>query len=374
MSRNALSKFGEPESAKAASVKIENAEKPVGCQVAVIIPAYNSMRYLPEALSSVLAQSYQDFEVIIVDDGSQDEIKDWYAQLSDAVRQQVTLFSQPNQGVAYARNTGIAQTSSPYVAFLDSDDIWLPHKLAQQVQYLEANPTVSLVCSGAAVVDPQGQLMGRIYPGQLDPQPWAQLVVSNVIPTPSVVLARRECLEAVGGFDLDLISYVEDKDLWIRIARSHKMASLPGIMIHKRRHATNLSKKWKSMELASYQVLEKAFANPPEEITQNQLQRLKRKSYAKTNLGLAWKPVQTDAVDVKAAISYLLKVLSYQPTLIVTKEVLKLGCVILLLSLLGADRYRWLLTQAAGMRYRFSERERTVAISARAEESGSSSL
>ncbi|MGC1305629.1 MAG: glycosyltransferase family A protein [Phormidesmis sp.] len=328
------------------------------CEVAVIIPAYNAMCYLPEALHSVLNQTYQDFEVIIVNDGSKDGIESWYAHLADDIRQRVTLFSQPNQGISSARNAGINQTRSAYVAFLDADDIWLPHKLEQQIQYLKKHPTVSMVCSGAAMVDTQGRLMGRILDSQLQRPVWSQLVVSNAISTPSAVVVKRACLAAVGQFDVALSSYVEDKDLWLRIARRHTVEILPEVLIYKRRHPTNTSKKWQAMERASYQVLEKAFAAPPEDISEAQLQQLKRKSYGEANLKLAWKPLQTDEVQMKIAWDYLLKALSYRPALVLSKEMLKITCVMMAIALLGTQRYRQSLQSFSGLRYQISQLKR----------------
>lgn len=356
-------------------VKSDDGVKPTCPMVAIVIPAYNAMRYLPKALESVLAQTYQNFEVIIINDGSQDHIESWYSELSPEIKRQVQLFSQENQGISSARNTGICRSQSPYVAFLDADDIWLPHKLERQIQYLEAHPSVSLTYSWAAAVDSQGQLIGRIYAAEkgvekvtgksagksagkqcLDthtpiPQMWSQLVTNNVISTTSTVLVRRACLVSVGLFDLDLISYVEDKDLWLRIARAHIVQVIPEVMIHKRRHSANTSKQWQAMEQASYQVLSKAFARPPNGLNQRQLQRLKRKSYGETNLKLAWKPLQTDEVNMKVALNYAMKALGHCPTLIVSRECLKLICVIVLLTLLGTRLYRLSLRKVSNLRY-----------------------
>lgn len=362
MSGHARSRFTEPQQVGCsvrAPVVAPSVTSPL---VTVVIPAYNAMRYLPEALDSVLNQTYPNFEVVIINDGSQDNIESWYSSLDNTVKHQVRLFSQPNQGISSARNAGIAHGTAPYVAFLDADDIWFPHKLERQVAYLEANPSVSLTYSWASAVDGRGKLLGRVHGAQICPRKlhnkmWSQLVVSNVISTPSTVLVRRACLERVGPFDLDLSSYVEDKDLWLRIARKHTMRMMPEVLIHKRRHSTNTSKKWESMERASYRVLNKAFASPPEGISPRQLNRLKHKSYGETNLKLAWKPLQTDEVDMKISLGYFLKALSHHPTLIVSKESLKLICVISAITLLGTRRYRLSLQKVSGLRYWVSKRK-----------------
>ncbi|MEM9087756.1 MAG: glycosyltransferase family A protein [Cyanobacteria bacterium P01_F01_bin.53] len=336
--------------------------------VTVVIPAYNAMRYLPKALESVLAQTYQNFEVCIINDGSQDNITDWYDELSADIRRRVTLLSQPNQGISSARNAGIIRSRSPYIAFLDADDIWLPHMLERQIAYLEDHPSVSLVYSAVAMVDVDGHLLGRVYGASVEPplptcsasaarhrlNTWSRLVVNNVIPTPSAVLVRRSCLLSVGLFDLALSSYVEDKDLWLRIARAHTVQSLPEILTHKRRHSTNTSKQWDAMEKASEQVLIKAFSSFPANLSTQQLQMLRRKSYGETYFKLAWKPLQTDDVDIKIAFRYFLKALSYCPNLIGSKEAIKLVCVMCALQLCGTQLYRSKLKQLSGLRYQLS--------------------
>lgn len=100
-------------------------------KVSVVIPAYNAMSYLPETVASVLNQTFEDYEVIVVNDGSKDDIKIWIAQLADT---RIKLISQENQGLSGARNTGIAHAQGEYVAFLDADDLWAPTKLEKQVQ------------------------------------------------------------------------------------------------------------------------------------------------------------------------------------------------------------------------------------------------
>lgn len=110
--------------------------------VTVIIPTHNAITYLPETLESLLNQTFTDFEVIIVDDGSSDRTQEWVSSLTDA---RIKGVVQTNQGVAVARNQGIALASGKYIAFLDSNDLWKPTKLEKQVECLEANPDVGLV-------------------------------------------------------------------------------------------------------------------------------------------------------------------------------------------------------------------------------------
>ncbi|MEO0769060.1 MAG: glycosyltransferase family 2 protein, partial [Cyanobacteria bacterium J06649_4] len=281
----------------------------------------------------------------------QDGIRAWHESLNELTKARVKLISQPKQGTSRARNAGIAQSSSPYVAFLDADDIWLPEKLERQIELMDAAPDVSLVYCWAAAIDEQGQLLGRIYAERLRQQAWAGLVERNVISTPSTVLLRRDCLEAVGGFDATLGSYVEDKDLWLRIALNHKMRLMPEVLIHKRRHGANTSKQWVAMEQASARVIDKAIAAAPGQFSPAQLRRLRQRSYAELKRNTAWKPLQTQQVEVVVALRYLLSAWRYRPVMMLSTESLKLMFVMMALTLVGPQQYRRALRRVARLRH-----------------------
>jgi glycosyltransferase involved in cell wall biosynthesis len=125
-------------------------------QVSVIIPAYNAMAFLPETLESVLNQTFTDFEVLIINDGSPDDIVEWASEIKDS---RVKLISQENQGISGARNTGMWSSQGEYLAFLDADDIWEAKKLEKQVEYLEKHPDVGLVSSWISNVDRNGNFI-----------------------------------------------------------------------------------------------------------------------------------------------------------------------------------------------------------------------
>jgi glycosyltransferase involved in cell wall biosynthesis len=127
-------------------------------KVSVVIPAYNAMTYLPETVESVLKQTFTNFEVLIINDGSSDHIMQWVTQISDS---RVRLISQENQGLPGARNTGIAQAQGEYVAFLDADDWWEPTKLEKQVRCFEERPGVGLVYTWTALIDASRQPMAE---------------------------------------------------------------------------------------------------------------------------------------------------------------------------------------------------------------------
>jgi glycosyltransferase involved in cell wall biosynthesis len=141
-------------------------------KVSVIIPAYNAMNYLPETLKSVLRQTFTDFEILIIDDGSSDNLVQWVSQLVDP---RIKLISQNNQGVSVARNTGITHAQGEFIAFLDADDLWEATKLEKQLHTLEDNPAVGLVYTWTAFIDQSGKFTGILLASHAEGNVWEQI-------------------------------------------------------------------------------------------------------------------------------------------------------------------------------------------------------
>ena len=182
-------------------------------KVSVIIPAYNSMNFLPQAIESVLNQSYQDFEVIVVNDGSTDHIEEWITQIADS---RVKYISQINQGPAVARNTGIKNSQGMYLAFLDADDIWHPTKIAKQVDIIENHPKVGLVYSWVGSIDEQGNINSKVKKNFAEGNVWQHIIENNIIECGSNPMVRRICFEKLGGFDPDT-AYAQDWQMWLKV-------------------------------------------------------------------------------------------------------------------------------------------------------------
>ena len=182
-------------------------------KVSVIIPAYNGDRYIQEAIACILAQTYTDYEIIVVDDGSTDNTPQIIKQYGDRIR----YFSQINQGVAASRNLGLTKAEGEYIAFLDQDDVFLPHKLASQVALLEQNNSLGIVNSGWQIVDRQGKFKSAVEPWHQIPK----LTTANLIIWKPVFLGamlfRRSWLEQIEKFDPSL-EQTPDVDLVIRLA------------------------------------------------------------------------------------------------------------------------------------------------------------
>ncbi|MEW5733797.1 MAG: glycosyltransferase [Thermodesulfobacteriota bacterium] len=181
--------------------------------VSVIIPAYNSARFLPGCLASVLSQDYPVHEIIVSDDGSTDNIEDALAPFLADPR--VRLLSAPNAGPSAARNRGIRAATGDAVAFLDADDLWLPGKLSRQIPLL-APPRVGLVYGLRTHMDPDGNPIPKEQPDCFRGNVLSRIFSYNFVCTSSAVV-KKQCFETTGFFDESLTT-AEDFDLWIRIA------------------------------------------------------------------------------------------------------------------------------------------------------------
>jgi glycosyltransferase involved in cell wall biosynthesis len=195
-------------------------------EVSVVVPAYNASRTIDAALDSVFAQTFRDFEIVVVDDGSTD---DTAAVVAD--RAGVLLLTQPNSGPAAARNAAIARTSGRLVAFLDADDIWLPEKLERQVNYFSTHQTAGLVHTAVIVSDvPRMRPRGHGVQPEDESEPptnrFAEIFHGDRDVNTLTAMVRREVLDEVGPFDERRELHVEDWDLWLRIAARYPIGFL----------------------------------------------------------------------------------------------------------------------------------------------------
>jgi glycosyltransferase involved in cell wall biosynthesis len=312
-------------------------------KVSVIIPSYNAMAYLPETLESVLRQTFTDFEALIINDGSSDNIVEWVSGVKDT---RVKLISQENQGLPGARNTGIAHAQGEYIAFLDADDLWEPTKLEKQVRYLDENPAVGLVHTPMLLVDAQGKSTGRFMGSNAEGDVWQQLITKNIIACPSVMV-RRCCFETVGVFDQNLRS-IEDWDMWLRIAVHYPFGLIKEPLAYYRQLPNSMSKNCQVMEQAFHTVIERAFESAPSE----QLY-LKNHSYGHANLCLAWKALQSKNRDYKLALHFSNSAIAYYPQLRYSGEYIRLSWAIALMQWFGAENYPKLLALIYAIRRRF---------------------
>jgi GT2 family glycosyltransferase len=210
--------------------------------VSVVIPVYNGERFLWESLQSVFAQSYQDYEIICVDDGS----KDASLAILNECRDRIKVLQQANTGQAGARNAGAKTGIGKYLAFLDQDDRWYRQKLERQVAVLEANSEAIMVHCDMDWIDEAGHVTQRslvsasrrsVHKGVTMPQ----LVGWDPCIYPSTMLIRRVAFDRVGGFDQELGGYGEDIDLMLRLRQEGLFIFLEETGTQYRKHSTNFS-------------------------------------------------------------------------------------------------------------------------------------
>ncbi|GAB4361088.1 MAG: hypothetical protein Fur0042_30590 [Cyanophyceae cyanobacterium] len=281
-------------------------------RVSVVIPAYNAIATIAATLDSLAAQTFRDFEVIIIDDGSTDgtgsAIAAWVAERGET---RLRVHRQDNGGQAHARNRGIELAQGDYIAFLDADDCWSPDKLEAQVRALDALPTVGLAYSWSDCVDVHGRWVrpGSCVSVNGDARP--ALLLQNFLDNGSTPLIRRSVLAEVGGFD-PALRPSEDWDLWLRISDRYPFVAIPVPQVQYRLAAYSASVNIAALERGSRATLERAFDRAPAD-----LQALKRRSLANLYEYLFFQTF-SGAIRRRAippAFRYLFQALRYDPAL-----------------------------------------------------------
>jgi GT2 family glycosyltransferase len=220
--------------------------------VSVIIPTYNRWPLVGAAVESVLAQSFKDFELIVIDDGSTDGTAQKLGKYGTCLR----LYSQMRSGVSAARNLGVKKARGRYLAFLDSDDLWRPEKLAVQVEFMGRHP-VFQICQTEEIWVRNGV---RVNPRLIHQKPAGDIFMRSLelcLVSPSAVMMTKDLFDAAGGFD-ESLPVCEDYDLWLRIAVDHQVALIAEPLVIKRGgHADQLSRSLWGMDRYRVAALQK---------------------------------------------------------------------------------------------------------------------
>jgi glycosyltransferase involved in cell wall biosynthesis len=227
--------------------------------ISVIIPTFNRAVKTARAISSVLYQRFTDYEIIVVDDGSTDETERVLHQFKNRIRY---VTHKANGGVSAARNTGLTVSKSPLIAFLDSDDYWLPDKLAVQKSFLDRNPN-TVICQTEETWIRNGK---RANPGKRHLKPTGDVFEPSLklcLVSPSAVMLKRELLEEVGVFDEGLPA-CEDYDLWLRIACRYPVFLIPQrLVIKEGGHPDQLSARYRGMDRFRIKSMAKLLQESP---------------------------------------------------------------------------------------------------------------
>ncbi|MCP6757933.1 MAG: glycosyltransferase [Fischerella sp. CENA71] len=252
-------------------------------KISIVIPVYNSEKTIKDTIKSVLKQTWNDFELIIINDGSNDSTLEVISQFKDP---RIKVFSFENAGGNVSRNRGLNRATGEFVSFLDADDIWTSDKLESQFHALQANPEAIVAYSWTDYIDEQGKLL---FPGThitANGNVYEQLVVSNFLENGSNPLIRREALVQLDGFDEELTA-AQDWDMWLRLAKKFDFIAVARVQILYRVSANSLSTNLARQEKASLEVLGKVCLT-----NTHNLNYLKNKSLANLYKYLTCKALQ----------------------------------------------------------------------------------
>ena len=222
--------------------------------VSIIMPAFNAQQYIAESIQSALSQTYQNIEVIVVDDGSKDDTK----KIADSFGVPVFVHSVKNGGAAAARNYGVNQANGDWIAFLDSDDIWEPTNLETQMNNLDGK-VWSHADSVFFGVGHDGTVTASALTPKFGGRVVPTLAVNNFIGTTTVIVRKDVFLEE-GGFDPEMLA-LEDWDLWLKIAGKHELSYCPDILAKYRVHAASTSRGARRNLPYHLKIIEKTFSS-----------------------------------------------------------------------------------------------------------------
>lgn len=239
--------------------------------ISIIVPAYNAESTILETLASVQKQTFSDFELIVIDNGSTDRTLELINTVQYSRLKILSL--SPNRGVSVARNWGIFHSIGQFIALLDADDLWTSDKLELQLAALLKNPEAGVAYSWTLFMDKQGEYYHADEPIFLEGNVYADLLVKNFLASGSNPLIRRQAFE-VGGFDLTLSS-CEDWEFYLRLAARWPFVVIPKYQILYRQSSVSMSAKLGLVKEADFSVIEKSFQSAPQEV-----QYLKRQSLA----------------------------------------------------------------------------------------------
>lgn len=298
--------------------------------ISVIIPAYNAESTILETIASVREQTYQDLEIIVINDGSNDRTLDKLSTIADT---RLKVYSYANGGLSIARNRGISRARGEYISFIDADDLWTPNKLEKQLAALQNNPEAGVAYSWYAVmVEAENssdtslvfckkvRLAGDVY---------HKLLIDNFIGNGSNILVKSSIIRSVGDFDSSLQS-CEDWDYFLRLASQTKFAVVPEYQIFYRKSVGTMSSQGSTMEREGLKTIERVFENIP------QSQRLKNKSIASfyRYCGKIYIDYGASSEDIRHSRQKLAQAIALDPAIVFNRDTVILFLKIWLIQLL----------------------------------------
>ncbi len=230
--------------------------------VDIIIPAFNAARFLPFSLESVVSQTFDDWRILLVDDGSTDNTAEVVAPFLDRLGSKIRYIKQENCGLPAARNTAIRASTAEFLALLDADDVWLPCRLSESLKILVERPQVGLVYGLITDIDQENR-PGITWGGNLsdaDGHIAPQIYMRKVeMPCPTITF-RRKCVDEVGFFD-ETMRATEDRDLWLRIALRYEVGFVPKVLAYYRLSPNSMSTDPQRMLQAQLKFIRKHYGS-----------------------------------------------------------------------------------------------------------------
>ncbi len=320
-------------------------------RVTVVIPCHNSLRWLPSTLNAVMDQDFDDFEVVLVDDGGDDDLAGWAATIDD---QRVRVISQVNRGVAAARNAGATAAVGELIAFCDSDDLWFRSCLGALVsrydevseEQSDGDPPLGLVYGWYQIADDSGAPTGRVEAHDIEGQVWESFVVGNPVGM-SATLIPKVVFEGVGGFESNRDAFpidVEDWALWIRIADAHTVAVVREVLYLHRRHDSNSSVAVDSLDSAYRHLLAQTFSSQPP-----RRRLLLAPATAHVEMILAWQSLN-DLRDQVRARAYQRSARRHHRAVLADPEFWRLSAATAAMRFLGGSGYELVRNTAGSLR------------------------
>jgi glycosyltransferase involved in cell wall biosynthesis len=308
---------------------------PTNPHITVLMPAYNTQKYIGQAIESVLKQTYTNFEFVIVNDGSTDSTRDIISSYND---ERIVLIDQPNMGVAAALNTGLIHSRAPYIARFDADDICHPQRLEKQIQFLLNNPDYILVGSDADYILENGDFLFRFNCIAYTHQQIMEKMYFYCPFMHPTVMYKKDSVCNAGGYPVDAHNF-EDYLLWTSIAKKGKFYNLAEPLIKYRLNSTSVTidEKWRGRRFRALKraAINRGYVTEPEGnelltiIKSQDVRKIKEGSYhalcGKKFLTNNYQPAKARE-HVKKAITcspfrfdnYLLYTLSYLPEILIS--------------------------------------------------------
>jgi glycosyltransferase involved in cell wall biosynthesis len=229
-------------------------------KVDVVMPAYNAAKYIPIALDSVIAQTFEDWRVLLIDDGSKDNTAEIVAPYKERLGEKLLYVQNVNGGPARARNTALSMATGEFIAFLDADDIWLPNRLMESLKSFEGRPQVGLSYGFVSRIGDDGVVIDTFADRQKHGEGRiAEYIYTRAVDMPCLTITlRRKCIDEVGMFD-EAIKGPEDRDLWLRIAQRYEVALVPHLIAHYRLSPGSITSDTDKLLKAQRQFIEKHY-------------------------------------------------------------------------------------------------------------------